>query len=197
MLGVQKTHDPGTAAGTRMAAPARVEQASLPAGPELLDRLREALRSRHYRRRMREAYCHEEKRFSYFQHVRHPAEMGEPEIGAFLTHLAVKQKVNALTQNQAASAILFLYRNVIGGRVGELGDVVRAQRPNRVPVVMTRGEVKAVLGQVTGDKSRMASLMYGVGLRWKNAQTASTGDITLAHLLNRGPAAVRSPVDQL
>ncbi|HSW00403.1 MAG TPA: integron integrase [Sedimentisphaerales bacterium] len=127
--------------------------------------MREALRSRHYSRRTEQTYCHWVKRFIYFHNVRHPAEMGEPEINAFLTHLAVKQKVSASTQNQALSALLFLYRQVIGRKVGDLGDVIRARKPTRLPVVMTREEVKAVLGQPTGDKWLMASLMYGAGLR--------------------------------
>jgi len=91
--------------------------------------------------------------------------MAEPEINAFLTHLAVKQKVSASTQNQTLSALLFLYRHVIGREVGDLGEVIRARKPTRLPVVMTREEVKAVLANLTGDKWLMASLMYGAGLR--------------------------------
>lgn len=91
--------------------------------------------------------------------------MAEPEINAFLTHLAVKEKVSASTQNQALSALLFLYRHVIGREVGDLGDVIRARKPKRLPVVMTREEVKAVLANLEGDKWLMASLMYGAGLR--------------------------------
>ena len=105
------------------------------------------------------------KRFIHFNHVRHPGEMAEPEINAFLTHLAVKEKVSASTQTQALSAILFLYRHVIGREVGDLGEVIRARKPKRLPVVMTREEVKAVLSQLTGDKWLMANLMYGAGLR--------------------------------
>ena len=133
--------------------------------PRLLDRLRDALRSRRYSRRTEQTYCHWVKRFVFFHKVRHPAEMGEPEINAFLTHLAVKDKVSASTQNQALSALLVLYRHVIGRDVGELGEVIRARKPTRLPVVMTREEVKTVLGQLTGDKRLMASLMYGAGLR--------------------------------
>ena len=92
-------------------------------------------------------------------------EMAEREINAFLTHLAVKKKVSASTQNQALSALLFLYRNVIGREVGDLGNVIRARKPKRLPVVMTREEVKAVLANLSGDKWLMASLMYGAGLR--------------------------------
>jgi len=133
--------------------------------PKLLDLLRQALRSRHYSRRTEQTYCHWVKRFIYFHKVRHPAEMGEPEINAFLTHLAVKERVTASTQTQALSALLFLYRHVIGHEVGDLGHVIRARKPKRLPVVMTREEVKAVLANLTGDKWLMASLMYGAGLR--------------------------------
>ena len=136
-----------------------------PRAPKLMDQLHEAFRSRHYSRRTEQAYCHWVKRFIYFHNVRHPAEMAEPEINAFLTHLAVKEKVSASTQNQALSALLFLYRHVIGRKVGDLGEVIRARKPTRLPVVMTRDEVKAVLANLTGDKWLMASLMYGAGLR--------------------------------
>lgn len=81
--------------------------------PKLLDQMREALRSRHYSRRTEQTYCHWVKRFIYFHNVRHPAEMSEAEINAFLTHLAVKEKVSASTQNQALSALLFLYRHLL------------------------------------------------------------------------------------
>lgn len=134
-------------------------------GPKLLDRLQESLRSRHYSRRTEETYCQWVKRFIYFHGVRHPREMAEPEINAFLTHLAVKHKVSASTQNQALSALLFLYRHVIGREIGNLGDVIRARKPKRLPVVMTREEVKLVLDNLSGDRWLAASLMYGSGLR--------------------------------
>jgi integron integrase len=127
--------------------------------------MREALRSRHYSRRTEQTYCHWVKRFIYFHNVRHPAEMSEAEINAFLTHLAVKEKVSASTQNQALSALLFLYRHVLGREIGDLGEVIRARKPKRLPVVMTRDEVRAVLANLTGDKWLMASMMYGAGLR--------------------------------
>lgn len=91
--------------------------------------------------------------------------MAEPEINAFQTHLAVKEKVSASTQNQALSAILFLYRYVIGRDLGDLGELVRARKPKRLPVVLTRQEVKEVLANLSDDKWLMASLMYGAGLR--------------------------------
>jgi integrase len=133
--------------------------------PRLLDQMREALRSRHYSPRTEQSYCHWVKRFVLFHGARHPSEMAEPQINAFLTYLAVKESVSASTQNQALSALLFLYRHVIGREVGDLGDLIRARRPLRVPVVMTRDEVKAVLAPMSGDRWLMASLMYGAGLR--------------------------------
>ncbi len=126
--------------------------------PKLMDSLRGSFRSRHYSRRTEQTYCHWVKRFIFFHKVRHPAEIAEPEINAFLTHLAVKEKVSASTQNQALSALLFLYRHVIGREVGDLGKVIRARKPTRLPVVMTRDEVKAVLSNLSEDKWLMASL---------------------------------------
>ena len=145
-----------------------------------MDQLREALRSRHYSPRTEQAYCMWVKRFILFHDVRHPAEMGEREINAFLTHLAVKEKVSASTQNQALAALLFLYRNVIGREVGELGEVVRARRRRRLPVVMSRKEVKAVLANLTGDKWLMASLMYGAGLRLMECLRLRVQDLDFA-----------------
>lgn len=133
--------------------------------PKLLDQLRQALRSRHYSPRTEQVYCHWVRRYIHFHSVRHPAEMAEPEMNGFLTHLAVKEKVSASTQNQALSALLFLYRHVLGRKVGDLGEVIRAKKPKHLPVVMTRDEVKAVLSNLAGDKWLMASLMYGAGLR--------------------------------
>ena len=133
--------------------------------PKLLDQMRESMRARHYRSRTEETYCQWVRRYILFHQKRHPADMGEPEINAFLTHLAVKDKVSASTQNQALSAILYLYRHVIGRDVGDLGDVIRARKPKRLPVVMTRDEVKTVLDHLSGNKWLMASLLYGSGLR--------------------------------
>ena len=127
--------------------------------PKLLDRLRGALRARHYSPRTDQTYCHWVKRFIFFHHVRHPAEMGEPEVNAFLTSLATQGKVSASTQNQALSALRFLYRDVLDRPLGQLGEVVRARKPHRLPVVLTRQEVRAVLSRLEGDKWLMASLM--------------------------------------
>jgi len=152
----------------RSSAPAgQVPVPDPPAGkrPKLMDRLREALRSRHYSRRTEQTYCLWVRRFIFFHNVRHPAEMAEVEINAFLTHLAVKEKVSASTQNQALSALLFLYRHVLVREIGDLSEVIRARKPKRLPVVMSRDEVKAVLANLTGDKWLMAALLYGAGIR--------------------------------
>ena len=99
----------------------------VPQQPNLLDRLAAALRVRHYSPPTEQTYRHWVKRYIFFHHIRHPAEMAEPEINAFLTHLAVREKVSASTQTQALSALLFLYRHVIGREVGDLGEIIRAR----------------------------------------------------------------------
>jgi integron integrase len=142
-----------------------VNSQSLQHGPKLLELFREAMRVRHYSNRTEDTYCSWVRRFVHFHKLRHPKDMGELEINAFLTHLAVAEKVSASTQNQALSALLFLYRHVIGKEVGDLGHVIRARKPSHLPVVLTRDEVKALLAQLSGVKWLMASLMYGAGLR--------------------------------
>jgi len=173
----------GDPPGSRDAIPASTppSTASPPSGrqPKLLDRLREALRSRHYSPRTEHTYCHWVKRFIFFHNVRHPAEMGEPEVNAFLTFLAMKGKVSASTQNQALSALLFLYRYVLDRLLGQLGEVVRARNPHRLPVVLTRQEVRAVLSRLEGDKWLMASLMYGAGLRLAECLRLRVQDVDL------------------
>jgi integron integrase len=139
-----------------------------PAGapkPRLLERVREDIRARHYSRRTEKAYVHWIKRYIFFHGKRHPAEMGAPEVTAFLTSLAVHDKVAASTQNQALSALLFLYREVLGVELPWLDDVVRAKRPQHLPVVLTRDEVRAVLQRLDGVPRLMALLLYGAGLR--------------------------------
>lgn len=124
-----------------------------------------AVQARHYSRRTEQAYRHWVSRFLYFHQGRPPAEMAEADINRFLTHLAVTEKVSASTQNQALAALLFLYRQVIGRDVGDLGEVIRARKPERLPVVMAQEEVKAVLANLTDDKWLIAAIMYGAGLR--------------------------------
>ena len=129
-------------------------------GPRLLDRVRDALRIKHYSYRTEQAYLHWIKRYIYFHQKQHPATLGAPEVTAFLTHLARDRSVAASTQNQALSALLFLYGQVLGVKLPWMDEIVRAKRPVRVPVVLTREEVAALLGQLQGAKWLMASLMY-------------------------------------
>ena len=148
-------------------APWLVREASPPAPrpPRLLDRVREAIRSRHYSRRTEKAYVHWIRRFIFVHGKRHPAEMGAAEVAAFLTSLAVQDKVAASTQNQVLSALLFLYREVFGVDLPWLEDVVRAKRPQYLPVVLTRDETRALLQRLNGVPRIMALLLYGAGLR--------------------------------
>lgn len=136
-----------------------------PPKPRLLDRVRDAVRARHYSRRTEEAYVAWIRRYILFHDKRHPTEMGAGEITQFLTDLAVRRKVAASTQNQALSALLFLYREVLGQQIPWLEDVVRAKRARRLPVVLTRDETRAVLDQLRGIPRLMALLLYGAGLR--------------------------------
>ena len=131
----------------------------------LPDRIREVLRTRHYSLRTEESYLLWIRRFIRFHDRRHPRELGAREIGAFLTHLAVEAHVAASTQNQALSALLFLYREVLGQEVGSLQGVERARVPDRVPVVLTRAEVERLFAPLEGIPRLMASLLYGSGLR--------------------------------
>ena len=133
--------------------------------PRLLDRVRQAIEARHYSRRTEKAYVHWIKRYVFFHGKRHPAEMGAAEVTEFLTSLAVHSKVASSTQNQALSALLFLYREVLGVELPWLDDVVRAKRPSHLPVVLARDEVRAVLQRLDGVPRLMAVLLYGAGLR--------------------------------
>jgi integron integrase len=123
-----------------------------------------ALRARHYSNRTGEAYCSWVRRYVRFHRLRHPAELGDEEINILLTHLAVTEHVSASTQTQALSALLFLYRHVLGLNVGEL-ELVRANRPRRLPVVLTRAEVRRLLSGLEGEPRLVAALLYGSGLR--------------------------------
>ncbi|MEX1256903.1 MAG: integron integrase [Gemmatimonadota bacterium] len=134
-------------------------------GARLLSRLRSELRGRHYSRRTEQAYALWVRRFVRFHKMRHPSEMGEAEVNAFLTHLAVRRRVSASTQTQALSALLFLYRRVFGRNLGDLGTLLRARKPRRLPLVLTRDEVREVLGRMTGDTALVGGLLYGSGLR--------------------------------
>ena len=136
-----------------------------PRQPKLLDRVRIAIRTRHYSLRTEEAYVGWTRRFIFFHNKRHPAEMGEPEINAFLSQLAVKDRVSASTQNQALCALLFLYRHVLEKPFPQLENLVRARRPIRLPAVLTRDETRRILGKMNGTSRIIATLLYGSGMR--------------------------------
>ncbi len=133
--------------------------------PRLLDRVRLEIRARHYSLRTEEAYVAWTRRFVLFHAKRHPQAMGEKEINAFLSDLAVRQRVSASTQNQALAALLFLYRHVLEKPLPALTEVVRAKRPRRLPVVLTRAEVRAVISRLSGTPRLVALLLYGSGMR--------------------------------
>lgn len=132
--------------------------------PKLLDQVRNLMRVRHYSIRTEEAYVQWIRRFILFHGKRHPREMGSPEVAAFLTDLAVREKVAASTQNQALAALLFLYKHILEIDLPRV-DSVRAKRPKRLPVVLSVAEVRAVLCGMSDPWKLMAELMYGSGLR--------------------------------
>jgi integron integrase len=135
------------------------------APPRLLDRVRWHLRIKRYSIRTEQAYLEWIRRFILFHEKRHPGEMGEEEIAAFLSHLAIDKHVAASTQNQAFSALLFLYQQVLEKKLDFVAGVERVRRPPKLPVVFTRAEARAVIAQLEGDYRVMAELLYGAGLR--------------------------------
>lgn len=141
------------------------DQKNRPEGVRLLDQVRGKIRLKHYSIRTEQAYVDWIRRFILHFGKRHPRELGAAEVAAFLTHLAVAGKVAAATQNQAKSALLFLYREVIEVELPWLDNVERAKAPKRLPVVLTRDEVQALLSRLEGTHWLMASLLYGAGLR--------------------------------
>lgn len=160
--------------------PSQVPEGPLPRPPRLLELVGSAIRARHYSPRTEEAYVAWIKRFIFFHGRRHPRELGAKEVAAFLTHLAVRRRVSASTQNQALSAILFLYRDVLGDPIPWVDDVVRAKKPQRLPVVLSREEVRAVLAQMQGMTRLMASVLYATGLRLRECVELRVKDVDLA-----------------
>ena len=133
--------------------------------PKLLDTVRDICRYKHYSIRTEQAYVDWIKRYVWFHGKRHPKDLNAAHVRQFLTHLAVKGKVSASTQNQAFSALLFLYQQVMQQEIGLIENVERAKTPKRVPLVFTRDEARAVLGQLSGTTRLMGELLYGSGLR--------------------------------
>ena len=154
----------------------------------LLDRVRDAIRARHYSHRTEQAYVAWVRRFVVFHGMRHPAKMGASEVRDFITDLAVRHRVSASTQSQALSALLFLYREVLRMEIGWVSDVERAKKPRRLPVVMSREEVRSVLRRLNGTPLLMASLLYGSGLRLNECLTLRVKDVDF----DRGQLLVRA-----
>ena len=144
--------------------------------------MRHALRLKHYSYATEKAYVHWAKRFILHYDKRHPAEMGKEEVEAFLIYLAVDQHVAASTQNQALSALLFLYNEVLDKPLGWV-DVTWAKKPERLPIVLTREEVRAVLAQLSGDILLIVQLLYGAGLRLKECLGLRVQDIDFGQRL--------------
>lgn len=148
--------------------------------PKLLDQVRNKLRVKHYSIRTEQSYTDWIKRFILFHGKRHPNELGGQDVEAFLTYLAVEGKVAAATQNQAKSAILFLYREVLDVELPWLDNVTQAKAPKRLPVVLTVSEVQALLSRLTGTHSLISNLLYGGGLRLMEAVRLRVKDVDFA-----------------
>ncbi len=132
---------------------------------KLLDQVRRACRTKHLSLSTEQAYVGWTRRYVRYHGLRHPGQLSEADVQAFLSYLAAERGVAVSTQNQAFSALLFLYANVLRRPLGDLGAVVRAKRPKRLPVVLSRAEVEAVFAHLEGVPRLVASLLYGSGLR--------------------------------
>jgi len=148
--------------------------------PKLLDQVRDKLRVKHYAIRTEQSYVDWIKRYIYFHDKTHPKDLGAQDVEAFLTHLAVAGKVSASTQNQAKSAILFLYREVLEIQLPWLDNVTQAKAPKKLPVVLTVAEVQAVLARLSGSHLLIASLLYGGGMRLMEAVRLRVKDVEFA-----------------
>ena len=159
--------EPARGAYSESAAPvsALAAPGAAPGPPRLLDQVRLTIRARHYSRQTEKAYVAWTRRYVLFHGKRHPRQMGVPEISAFLSALATEHKVSASTQNQALAALLFLYRQVLQQELPWVDEVPRAKLPRRLPVVLTRDEIRDVLAHMRGSPRLMALLLYGAGLR--------------------------------
>src|SRR6266567_6761570 len=149
--------------------------------PKLIDQVRNVMRFKHYSLRTERTYWDWIERFIRFHGMRHPREMGEAEVGAFLTHLARDGRVAASTQNQALSALLFLYKEVLKQEIGWLDGVERAKKPARLPVVLTRDEVHKIFAHLHGTNRLMAGLLYGSGLRLMECVRLRVKDVDFAY----------------
>jgi len=162
--------------------PQNVTTPPQPLKRKLLDQVRDAIRRKHFSIRTEQSYTEWIRRFILFHNKRHPREMAEPEVTEFLTHLARDEHVAASTQNQALSALLFLYKEVLKQEIGWLQGVERAKRPSRLPVVLTRDEVRKIFAHLHGKHRLMAGLLYGSGLRLMECVRLRVKDVDLGYL---------------
>jgi len=158
------------------------------ATPKLLDQVRHRLRYRHYALATERTYLHWIRRYILFHNKRHPKDLDGQSVSDFLTHLAVREQVAASTQNQALNALVFLYREILGCDLGELPEIIRPQKPVRLPTVLTPSEVQRVLSVLKQPHLTIAQLMYGAGLRVGEALKLRIMDIDF----ERGEIMVRA-----
>lgn len=155
--------------------------------PKLLDQVRAMIRAKHFSPRTEEAYVGWIKRFVRFHGLRRPREMGAPQVKEFLTLLAVQERVAAATQNQALCAIVFLYKHILKQELGSFGEMTWAKKPETLPVVLSKKEIKALMSHLTGKDWIMVAIMYGCGLRVEECVTLRVTDFDFA----RGQIVVR------
>jgi integron integrase len=148
--------------------------------PKLLDRVRNAIRTRHYSQRTEEAYVMWIKRYIFFHGKRHPSSMGAEQVNQFISNLAIEGNVSAATQGQALAAILFLYRHVLDEPLPWIEDIVRAKKPMHIPIVLTPEEVRQVLDHLSGVSRLVALLLYGGGLRLLECLQLRVKDLNFA-----------------
>ncbi|NJR51390.1 MAG: integron integrase [Leptolyngbyaceae cyanobacterium CSU_1_3] len=170
-----------------------------PPPKKLLDQVRDAIRVRHYSYRTEETYVQWIRRFILFHNKRHPKDMGAAEIEAFLTHLAVQQRVAASTQNQAFSALLFLYREVLRQELDESINAVRARQPRQLPTVLTKEEVKSVIQHLSGMPKLVIQVLYGSGVRLNEGLNLRVKDLDFAQhqIIVRNPKGYESRMTML
>jgi len=169
-----------TVGGLRVAEPAR---------PGVLQVMRDRLRARHSAYRTEQSYLAWVRRYLRFFRGRHPRDLGEDDINRFLTFLATDRHVSASTQNQALSALLFLYREVLDQPLPRIADVVRARRPKRLPVVLSSAEVLMVLAHLHGVPRLVCALLYGTGMRLLECLRLRVQDVNF----DLGQIVIRQP----
>ncbi len=155
---------------------------------KLLDQVRQQLRGRHYAYSTERSYCHWIRRYILFHNKKHPSLLGAEDVVNYLSHLAIKERVSASTQNQALCGILFLYRHVLGIDLGDLGGYSFSKVPRRLPTVLTKQEVSSLLSNTQGVYKTLATLLYGAGLRQNEVLRIRITDVNL----ERGELIIRN-----